>query len=253
MSENRLRPGGPLEESATVLELNNISKTFVMHMRGAARIPVMSGASFDVRSGECVALVGPSGAGKSSLLRLIYGNYRCDSGSIRIRAEERWVDIVQAEPRTIIALRRQTIGYVSQFLRVIPRVSAISVVAGAGQETGVSVDDSVARARMLLSRLNIPEHLWDLPPATFSGGEQQRVNIARGLIGGHTILLLDEPTASLDHVNRDVVVDLIRERKAAGTAIVGIFHDLEARQRVADREINIAAFAPQLATESVAQ
>lgn len=239
---DRARPAADV----AALQVIDVTKTFVMHMRGAARIPVMAGASFDVHPGECVALVGPSGAGKSSLLRMIYGNYRCDSGRILVRDGSQWTDLVRAEPRVIIALRRRIIGYVSQFLRVIPRVSALSVVAAAGQDAGLGVDAATARAEELLAQLNIPERLWDLPPATFSGGEQQRVNIARGLIGGHRILLLDEPTASLDVANRDVVIALIEEMKAKGTAVVGIFHDIEARRRVADREIDLSAFAPHV-------
>jgi alpha-D-ribose 1-methylphosphonate 5-triphosphate synthase subunit PhnL len=231
--------------AATALEVRGISKTFLMHMRGGARIPVLDGVSFDVHPSQCVALVGPSGAGKSSLLRMIYGNYRCDSGAILVRRDGQLHDLVQADPREVIELRCRTIGYVSQFLRVIPRVPSLSVVAAAGQEAGLSPADSLARAKGLLTRLNIQERLWDLPPTTFSGGEQQRVNIARGLIGRHAILLLDEPTASLDTANRDVVVALIQEAKQRGAAIVGIFHDLHARRQVADREIELAGFAPK--------
>ena len=227
------------------LEVRAVAKTFVMHMRGGACIPVLDSVSFDVRPGECVALVGPSGAGKSSLLRMVYGNYRCDSGAIRVRQDGAMHDLARADPRVVIELRRRAIGYVSQFLRVIPRVPTISVVSAAGQHAGHSAADSLALAKDLLARLNIQERLWDLPPATFSGGEQQRVNIARGLIGGHGILLLDEPTASLDPANRDVVLALIEEAKKRGTAIVGIFHDLHARSLVADHEIELAGLAPQ--------
>jgi alpha-D-ribose 1-methylphosphonate 5-triphosphate synthase subunit PhnL len=227
----------------TLLDVRDVSKTFTMHLRGGARIPVLSRVSLTLNAAECLALIGPSGVGKSSLLRMIYGNYRCDSGSIRLREGDDWVDLGRAAPRVVHRVRKRTIGYVSQFLRVIPRVPTLAVVAAAGRESGLSEDASTKRASALLERLNIPARLWGLPPATFSGGEQQRVNIARGLIGGHAVLLLDEPTASLDVANRDVVVDLVREAKTRGVGILGIFHDFDARSRIANRELDLSRFA----------
>jgi alpha-D-ribose 1-methylphosphonate 5-triphosphate synthase subunit PhnL len=218
-------------------------KCFTMHLQGGIALPVVSGVAFEVFPGECVALGGPSGVGKSSLLKMIYGNYRTDEGSVRVRTAGGAIDIASAEPRQMLALRRSSIGYVSQFLRVLPRVSAIDIVAEPATQRGVPADAAHARAADLLGRLNIPERLWPLPPATFSGGEQQRVNIARGFIADLPILLLDEPTASLDARNRDVVVTLIAEKKAAGAAILGIFHDDDVRERVADRVIDVSRFA----------
>jgi alpha-D-ribose 1-methylphosphonate 5-triphosphate synthase subunit PhnL len=186
-----------------------------------------------VTAGECVALTGPSGAGKSTLLRALYGTYRVEGGEIRVRHGGADLDLATAAPRAVVEVRRTTIGYVSQFLRVIPRVPTLEIVAEAAPDAGP--DDARDRARDLLLRLNIPARLHALPPATFSGGEQQRVNLARGFIGGHPILLLDEPTASLDPANRDIVVAMINQAKAQGTAIVGIFHDAATRDRVADR------------------
>jgi alpha-D-ribose 1-methylphosphonate 5-triphosphate synthase subunit PhnL len=173
-------------------------------------------------------------------MRMIYGNYLTQGGRIMLGD----VDVVTAEPREILNLRRDTLGYVSQFLRVVPRVPTLDVVAEPLLRVGTPRDVAEARARDLLARLNIPERLWSLSPTTFSGGEQQRVNIARGFAHAFPALLLDEPTASLDAMNRAVVMDLIHEAKARGTAIVGIFHDAEARAAVCDREIDVTAFTP---------
>ena len=226
------------------LILTDVGKSFRMHLRGGISIPVVSGVTFSLDSGECVVLGGPSGIGKSSILKMIYGNYAVESGQI-ICADEggRLLDIAVAEARTIHALRRRTIGYVSQFLRVVPRVSALDVVAEPLIAQGAAHEAAREKAADLLARLNLPQTLWDLPPATFSGGEQQRVNIARGFITDHAILLLDEPTASLDARNRAVVIDLIAEKKRAGVAMLGIFHDEDVREVVADRVIDVTAFS----------
>ncbi|AVO45936.1 phosphonate C-P lyase system protein PhnL [Phreatobacter cathodiphilus] len=233
--------------TAPLLSLDSLAKSFTMHLQGGLVIPVVSGISLDVAPGECVVLGGPSGAGKSSILKMIYGNYRADAGAIRVVDGSETVDVATAAPRRVMALRRNTIGYVSQFLRVIPRVPALTVVAEAATAFGLSREEAEARARRLLTLLNVPERLWSLPPATFSGGEQQRVNIARGFIADHPLLLLDEPTASLDARNRAAVVDLIETKKAAGTAIVGIFHDDDVRERVATRIVDVTRFAASAA------
>src|SRR6185312_4901840 len=177
---------------------------------------------------------------KSSILKMIFGTYRCDAGSIRVDADGRSVDVAQAEPRQILALRARALGYVSQFLRAIPRVPAIDIVSEPLLIAGVQRGEARQRAADLLRRLNIPERLWQLPPATFSGGEQQRINIARGFVAMHPVLLLDEPTASLDQKNRAAVVEFIRQRKRAGTALVGIFHDEDVKRQVADRSIDVS-------------
>ncbi|TNF62779.1 MAG: phosphonate C-P lyase system protein PhnL [Rhodobacteraceae bacterium] len=226
-----------------MIEIENLSKTFTLHNQGGAVLRVMEGAALRVAPGECVALTGASGAGKSTLMRMIYGNYRAASGRIRIGG----LDIVQAAPREVIRLRRETLGYVSQFLRVLPRVPTLDVVAEPLRALGASQDAARDRAAELLKRLNIPAPLWQLSPTTFSGGEQQRVNIARGFAHPFPALLLDEPTASLDAANRAVVLSLIDEAKARGAAIIGIFHDEAARARVCDREIDVSAFAPKAA------
>jgi alpha-D-ribose 1-methylphosphonate 5-triphosphate synthase subunit PhnL len=228
---------------SAVIDLVEVRKSFTMHLQGGLRLPVVAGVNFSAQSGECVALAGPSGIGKSSILKMIFGNYRCDGGRILLRANEEVTDIATAPPRTIIALRRRAMGYVSQFLRAVPRVASLDVVAEPLVVAGGSREEARARAGALLHRLNIPERLWTLPPATFSGGEQQRVNIARGFLPDMPLLLLDEPTASLDAVNRAVVTELIAEKKRRGVAIVAIVHDEEVRDAVADRLVDIAQFA----------
>ncbi len=223
-----------------MIRIEGLSKSFTLHNQGGTVIPVMAGACLTVHPGECVALVGASGAGKSTLMRMIWGNYLAGSGSIRVGG----LDVVTAAPREILRLRRETLGYVSQFLRVVPRVPTVDVVAEPLLNLGVPTEAARARAAHLLDRLNIPQRLWHLSPTTFSGGEQQRVNIARGFVHPYPALLLDEPTASLDPVNREVVLALVEEAKAAGAAIVGIFHDAAARERLCDRSVDVSAFTP---------
>lgn len=231
-----------VDNAALMLRAVGIGKTFVLHGQGGVRIEALAGVSLEIERGECVVLVGPSGAGKSTLLRCLYGNYLATSGSIAIRDlgnDGGPVSITRAEPHDVLRLRRSVVGYVSQFLRVIPRVPTLTLVAEPLLSRGVPEDEARSRAAALLARLNVPERLWSLAPATFSGGEQQRVNIARGLIAEHPLLLLDEPTASLDADNRDVVADLIVEARERGAAIVGIFHDEDTRNKVATRRLEL--------------
>jgi alpha-D-ribose 1-methylphosphonate 5-triphosphate synthase subunit PhnL len=225
-----------------MIELENVSKSFTLHNQGSAVIPVMERVNLTVGAGECVGLVGASGAGKSTLMRLIYGNYLAAAGRVMVGD----LDVAQAAPRQIIALRRETLGYVSQFLRVVPRVAALDVVAEPLLAVGTPLEAARHKAASLLAELNIPERLWSLSPTTFSGGEQQRVNIARGFAYDYPALLLDEPTASLDAKNRATVLALVESAKARGAAIIGIFHDEAAREQVCDRFIDVSAFTPQV-------
>ena len=226
-----------------MIHIENLSKSFTLHNQGSAVIPVMAGAALTVNPGECVGLTGQSGAGKSTLMRMVYGNYLTAGGRLIVGD----LDVATAEPRQIIALRRHTLGYVSQFLRVVPRVPTLDVVAEPLLALGIPAAEARDRAAALLTRLNIPERLWSLSPTTFSGGEQQRVNIARGFAHAYPALLLDEPTASLDAANREVVLSLIEEAKARGAAILGIFHDEAARARVCDRLVDVTNFTPRAA------
>lgn len=228
-----------------MIEVRGLRKLFTLHNQGGIRLPVLDEISFDAAGGDCLVLSGPSGAGKSTLLRCLYGNYLATAGSIRLRGGAgQWTPLTGASEQDILALRRDTVAYVSQFLRVIPRVTTLDVVAEPLRQRGTPAGAARERAAHLLARLNVPERLWSLAPATFSGGEQQRVNIARGFIGAHPVLLLDEPTASLDAGNRAVVVELIQEALSAGRCLVGIFHDEAVRDAVATRLLPLQAAAP---------
>jgi alpha-D-ribose 1-methylphosphonate 5-triphosphate synthase subunit PhnL len=234
------------------LSVRGLGKRFTLHLRGGTQLAVLNDVSLDVHAGECVALVGPSGQGKSTLVKCLYGSYGIDDGTALLQTELGAIDLARATPQQVRALRRRDIGYVSQFLRALPRVPALDIVAERvieAQGDGLPEDDSLdspdaaparVAAAVLLARLDLPQALWHLPPATFSGGEQQRVNIARGFIVPARLLLLDEPTASLDAANRRVVIQLIDEAKRAGAAVVGIFHDEEVRDAVATRCVGLA-------------
>ncbi len=224
---------------SVVLRAEGVGKTFTLHLQGGVAIPVLDGVAFEVRAGECLALVGPSGAGKSTLLRSLHGNYRIDRGRILVRHEGAMVDLAAADPRTVLAVRRRTLGVVTQFLRVVPRVPALDVVAEAAVLRGMDAGAARTEAARLLSHLNIPPRLHGLPPATFSGGEQQRVNLARGFVAGHPALLLDEPTASLDPHNAGIVVEMIQAAKRRGAAVVGIFHDPAVRGAIANATLPV--------------
>jgi alpha-D-ribose 1-methylphosphonate 5-triphosphate synthase subunit PhnL len=228
----------------TLLVASEVKKTFIMHMRGGiVELPVVANVSFSLKAGSCAVLGGPSGVGKSSILKMLYGNYGTDSGQILVLPPWPSCRHRKRHPRTVLEIRRDTIGYVSQFLRAVPRVSALDVAAEPLLIRGVAQETAHERARELFTELNLPEKLWSLPPATFSGGEQQRVNIARGFITDHPVLLLDEPTASLDAANREVVISLIARKKAEGAGLLGIFHDQDVRNAVADHVIDVSAFA----------
>ena len=225
-----------------MIQLKSVSKKFKLFNQQNAIISVIENANLNISPGECVALVGASGSGKSTLMRMIYGNYLATSGSILVDG----IDLTTAEPREILEVRKRKLGYVSQFLRVVPRVPTLKVVAEPLLSIGKPETESLEIAEELLEELNIPKKLWQLSPTTFSGGEQQRVNIARGFAYEFPALLLDEPTASLDKENRDIVISLIKRAKNKGTAIVGIFHDQRARELICDREIDVKKFTPDI-------
>lgn len=225
-----------------MIKVEGLTKRFTLHQHGGARIGVFGGLDLEVKKGECVVLAGASGMGKSTLIRCVYGNYLTSGGSVKILHDGAEVDLAGATPQTILDIRRRTMGYVSQFLRVIPRVSTLQLVMEPLLENGVSAEEAEVRARTMLASLKLPEAHWSLPPATFSGGEQQRVNIARSFVREYPILLLDEPTASLDAANRGIVVDLIKAALTKGSAMIGIFHDEAVRAAAATRFFEIESY-----------
>jgi alpha-D-ribose 1-methylphosphonate 5-triphosphate synthase subunit PhnL len=224
-----------------MLQMKNLSKQFLLHLQNSTALTVLRDFHLTLNPGECVRLSGPSGMGKSTVLKLAYGNYRASSGEIWVRdSAGQFIDMSQASARSVLHLRSHSMAYVSQFLRVIPRVSAIDIVAEPLLESGmelVSREQALEEAARWLTRLRIPESLWQLPPATFSGGEQQRINLARSFIKPKPLLLLDEPTASLDPVNTQTVVDMILQARNNGIAILGIFHDDSVAQEVVSRTV----------------
>lgn len=229
-----------------ILRAADVTKNFLLHTQGGIRIPVLENFSLELRSGEAVVLTGPSGAGKSTLLRLFYGNYRLQQGSIQVLHQGAPVELSAISPGLMLELRRWTMAYVSQFLRVIPRVPALRIVMEPLLRRGIEAEQARRRAQCMLERLRVPTRLWALSPTTFSGGEQQRINLAHGFIAHYPVVLLDEPTASLDASNRDTVLELIAEAREKGSAVLGIFHDQTLRARIGARAVAIER-APGLA------
>ena len=227
----------PQFSSETLIKAENLRKGFTLHAQGGLRLNVLEEVSLTVNKGDCVALQGASGSGKSTLMRSLYANYRTESGRIWIKHNNHWIDLAQSQPHELIEIRKYTIGYVSQFLRVIPRVPALEVAAEPLMELGIPAEAAKEKVQSLFTHLNLPERLWSLSPTTFSGGEKQRVNIARAFAVDRPILLLDEPTAALDANNREAVIQLIEEKKARGCGLVGIFHDADVRSRVCNQTL----------------
>ena len=233
----------PSTDTQPMLQMLNLSKQFTLHLQNSTALTVLQDFNLTLSPGECVRLSGPSGMGKSTVLKLAFGNYRASSGQILVRSPEGpFIDMTQASARSVLHLRSHSMAYVSQFLRVIPRVAAIDIVAEPLLESGldlVSREQAREQAAHWLTRLRIPEALWQLPPATFSGGEQQRINLARSFIKPRPLLLLDEPTASLDPVNTQTVIDMIVQARKQGIAILGIFHDDSVAQEVVSRTVSM--------------
>ncbi|MDP4029054.1 MAG: phosphonate C-P lyase system protein PhnL [Gallionella sp.] len=232
-----------------ILTIEDYAKTFHLHERNK-RIPSASHVNLSVYPGRLTALVGPTGAGKSSVLKGVYRTYLPDAGRILFRTHAgNVVDLVRASEHQVLELRKQEIGFVTQFLHCLPRKSALDVVAEPLVTRGVDGDEAHARAGQILQQLAVPRHLWNVPPATFSGGEKQRVNLARGLIAQPRLLLLDEPTASLDPATTERVIEHIQSIKATGIAMLAIFHHPDLVRRLADDVVELAP--PLAAVETI--
>ncbi len=223
-----------------MIQIDGLSKWFDLHIANQMHVKPLRTISFDVEPGKFMGLAGPSGIGKSTILKCIYRTYLPSEGSIWYDSAV-WgkIDLATANERQILHLRRNEISYISQFLRVIPRVTAVDIVAERLTARGVTRADAIEQVKLMLQRLALPEKIWDAFPATFSGGEQQRLNIARALISQPRLLLLDEPTASLDYRTKTVVLDLLHEAKKNGTTMIGVFHDLEWLKQIADDTVTL--------------
>ncbi|MEX3967879.1 phosphonate C-P lyase system protein PhnL [Paraburkholderia sp. EG286B] len=225
---------------SAILTVENLSKHFTLHDQNKT-IPSCANVSFTVEPGALSALIGPTGAGKSSVLKCIYRTYLPSAGRALYRTVAGdTVDLAQASEHEVLALRKHEIGFVTQFLHCLPRKAAVDVVAEPMLVRGATRADARDKARGLLDALNVPERLWEVPPATFSGGEKQRVNLARGLAARPRLLLLDEPTASLDPRTTDKVVEILQAIKAEGVAMLAIFHHPELVTCLADQVIELA-------------
>ncbi|MDD2974816.1 phosphonate C-P lyase system protein PhnL [Aliarcobacter cibarius] len=218
------------------IKVRNLHKEFIVHTRGGLKINGYHDINFELNKGEFLSLHGPSGLGKSSVLKALYRTYTTTSGEIIFNLEDgNYIDIAKANESEILKLRKEHIGYVSQFLQVLPRISAVDIVAQPLIDKGESEKNSKEKAKEMLNFLNIKEELFDISPLTFSGGEQQRVNIAKGIIAPKSVLLLDEPTASLDKNNTNKVIDKLLQIKKDGVTMIGIFHDIDCMKRISDK------------------
>lgn len=222
----------------TILSVQNLHKYFLMHVLGGKRFVGCAGFGFDLKEGELLGITGPSGAGKSTVLKCIYRTYVVSSGYILYQSlKQGLVNLAGAEEQVILRLRREEMSYVSQFLKVMPRVPAVDVLAEGLWRKGEDAESSREAAREYLGRMGIPSELWEAYPSTFSGGQQQRINLSRAMITRPRLLLIDEPTASLDAKAKSVVVRMLKELKDQGTSMVVVYHDLEAMRKLLDRNL----------------
>jgi alpha-D-ribose 1-methylphosphonate 5-triphosphate synthase subunit PhnL len=219
-----------------VLSVRGLTKSFTLHTIDGREVPALLGVDLDVRAGEHLALAGASGAGKSSLLRCVYRTYRPGGGAMLLRTGTgRVVDLAALPDAAVADLRGREIGYVSQFLRGEPRRGVLDLVARAGAARGMDPGTAREAAAAALRRLGIEERLWAMHTTVLSGGQKQRVNLAAGTISPPRLLLLDEPVSALDPVNREAVLGMIADLGATGTAVLSVFHDLDAIERLATR------------------
>lgn len=217
-----------------ILEVKNLSKAFTTHHLDRTIRPVED-VSFDVKEGDFLGIVGRSGSGKSTIIKCIYRTYLTSQGSIYYRSRALGeTNLSSLDDRSMIHLRQSEIGYVSQFLDIMPRTTSLELVINSLLEAGADNSQAEERARETLSHFDISEDLWDSYPNTFSGGEKLRLNISTAIVKEPRLLLLDEPTASLDEASKVKVRQAIEKLKGSGTTMVGIFHDLEFMEGLVD-------------------
>ena len=227
-----------------MLQVKNIAKEFTMYIRGGVKISSFAGVSFETKAGSLLALTGPSGIGKSSILKCIYRTYLPSTGQILYTAiNGNLIDLASAGDWEILSLRRNEIGYVSQFFHIMPRVSALETLIEPLVSRGTDREEALEKAREMLSQVGLDKTLWDMYPSTFSGGEKQRLNILHAIITKPRLLLLDEPTASLDRGYKERIMEMILTLKAQGTAMIGVFHDRDALLALSDTRYDLIRLA----------
>ena len=221
-----------------VLEVQGLQKTFELHIRGGKRVHALAGIDFAIREGEVLGLAGKSGSGKSTVMKCVYRTYLSSSGHMLFHsANGERLDLAAASEHEVLAIRRREMTYCSQFLQVIPRVPALDIVMEPMLRRGVDRLDAARQVRHICERLSLPQELWDAFPASFSGGDEQRVNIARAIVTNPRLLLLDEPTASLDVESKQAVIEMINELRAQGTSMLVITHDEYTMRKLAERRL----------------
>ncbi len=195
--------------------------------------------SLTLNAGQFLLLKGRNGAGKSTLLRTLYRSYLAGSGQILFHSSHGVIDLARAADVDVTLLRQTEIGFVTQFLTARPRVSAEALVAEPLRRAGRPFAEAIEEARHWLETFGVKPDLWAAYPTTFSGGEQQKVNLARALILPQRLLLLDEPTASLDVNARAALVKRLADLKSGGTAMIGVFHHPGDVADLIDTEIDL--------------
>ena len=223
-----------------LLSVENLEKTFCLHLLKGIRVEAVQSLSFQLQQGEFGVLVGPSGAGKTTVLKCIYRTYLPTGGTIRYQCSDNSiVDLATCSEQMVLEIRKTEIAHVTQFLRCAPRVPAEEVVSYPRMTQGISQKEAVEEARELLQRFAIPEKLWQAYPITFSGGEQQRINLARAIVQRPRLLLLDEPTASLDSRAIERFLAALESIRKKGTTCLGIFHNQDMVRSLATQVIEV--------------
>jgi alpha-D-ribose 1-methylphosphonate 5-triphosphate synthase subunit PhnL len=222
------------------LEVRNLNKRFKMHILGKKEIIAFQDISFRLERGKFLGISGKSGYGKSSLIKCIYRNYDATSGDIYLydQADQK-INLTQISDIEMIEIRTRRMGYVSQFFQAIPRVSTMNIVIEPLIDRGWEKEKAVERAKALFQIFDIPRNLWDAFPSTFSGGEKQRLNLMKTLIDCPELLILDEPTASLDRGNREIILNIIQELKKQNITMIGIFHDPAELEMLSDEILSL--------------